>query len=216
VRLAATMVILLLVAACGAAVPAPTANSSATAAAAPSVTPMPAPAGWTYVPWYDPDLEIALPTGWVPNIKFETLPPDPSASPDEAAGAAWWNSKVAKGAMRLQASSDTSRALLVLAESGDASLEAFVARYVGDSPFLKEVARHDAQFAAGRSIVVDYATQASSYAGLVRDYYFRLADGRSLLVEVSDIGLVGASPAPDATALGTLGDQIVATLRPHQ
>jgi hypothetical protein len=205
-----------LVAACGAVVPAPSATP------APSVTPLPAPSDWTYLPWYDPDLEIAVPAGWDPITKFEAWSPDPSASPDVVAGAEWWNRKIANGAVRMQAnassaSSDGStRSLLVLVEGGDTSLEAFVARSVGEATYLGEVARHDAQFALGHAIVVDYITQASSYAGVSRDYHFRLADGRSLLVEVSDTGSFGASSAPDAATLGTLGDQIVATLRPHQ
>ena len=215
-RLAAAVMVAVLVAGCGSAVP------SAAATPSPAVTPMPAPSGWTYLPWYDPDLELAVPAGWEPTIKFETWSPDPSVAPDVQAGAAWWNGKIRSGVLRMQATmladagDGSTLDMLVMVESGDASLAAFVDRSVKELATTKEVARHDADFAMGHAIVVDYVSEGSDHSGIARDYLFRLVDGRSLTVEVSDTRAVGASPAPDATSLATLGDQIVATLRPHQ
>jgi hypothetical protein len=212
----AAVLLAVVAAACAPATPTP-----ATSPGGPSASPVPAPSGWTYLPWYDPDLELAVPAGWEPTITFQQYSPDPSSSPDVLAGAAWWNAKVAGGAMRMQASQyssgdGSSLTLLVMVEHGDASLEAFVTRSVAEASYVKETDRHEAQFAIGRAIVVDYASQASSFTSVARDYFFRLADGRSLLVEVASTGSVGASPAPDAVALAAVGDQIVATLRPHQ
>ncbi|HEY5629644.1 MAG TPA: hypothetical protein VIR16_09055 [Candidatus Limnocylindrales bacterium] len=187
---------------------------------APSVTAAPAPSGWTYLPWYDPDLELAVPADWVPNTTFRAWSPDPSTPADVAAGAKWWNEKVEAGVVRMQAnSSDPDRAtmgVLVTVESGDGSLEAFVSRALAEYSYSKELGRHPLQSAVGPCDVVDSSIRLSSYSSLARDSMCRLADGRSLLVEVTETASSDASPGPDATSLAQLADQIMSTLRPHQ
>lgn len=210
----ATVAIAVLAAACGA-LPAVTPTPSV-----PSVTAAPAPSGWTYLPWYDPDLELAVPADWTPTTNFQPWSPDPSTPADVAAGAKWWNDKVAAGVVRMQANSfgsdQATMGVLVTVESGDGSLEAFVSRALAEYSYSKELGRHPLQSAVGPCVVVDSRIQLSTYAGLARDAMCRLADGRSLLVEVTATAPSDASPGPDAASLAQLADQIMSTLRPHQ
>jgi hypothetical protein len=192
-------------------------------AALPSLTPAPAPASWRYLPWYDPDLELAVPGDWAPTTTFAQTSPDPSWDPASVESQRWLNGKIAAHAVRMLANgnlpagfaSDVIGGVVVTVESGDASLAAFADRSSTELSSIREVARQDIASWLGPAIVVTMAPVTSAIAGTERDYLFRLADGRSLMIAVSAYGSATSSPPPSAAALTPYADGLVATLRPH-
>jgi hypothetical protein len=206
---------------------APSAAPSLTIAPTPAptaaTTPGPVLVGWSYRPWTDPAMEIALPTGWQP-IAY----PLPADSRPQASQSIefwqWTSAKVSAGAARLgsvgtltpqtAASSDPQAldaSVFVTVESGDASLEAFADRSASEISFMRPYDRRSISTSAGPAIQRSYPYTVDGQPNVERDTLIRLPDGRSLGIYLSTWAATDGS-SPDETAFFAFADQVVGTL----
>lgn len=203
----------------------PTAKSNGTAAptANPDLTPAPKPAGWQYLSWSDPALEIALPGDWATGNPSQTTDPASiqSLTPNGSKVIAWSNGMASSGKIRLlaagkvvtQSGSVDGGSLAVYVESGDSSLNAFADRAVQLNWNLgvQTLDRSTVVLPAGPAVRLAYSGLNVDASGDFTevDYLFLLPDGRSLTV-----GFSGNDQAAVPSMVSDFANTAIATLRP--
>jgi hypothetical protein len=192
-----------------------------------ATTPAAPPAGWSYVAWSDPALEVALPVGWQAQplpLPTNNVDQVPSLTPELRRAQEAGNQLIQSGAIRSVAHGYPPSPLvpaepsnvvatagfLVFVQDGDASLGSFADRITQS---LKTnysatiLARTDVVLPSGTAISVDWELNVSGEQVPVRDYLFRLPDGRSMAIEFDWQGSWGSE------SLNEFSTEVINTLR---
>ena len=196
--------------------------SACATAPTPTPTPRPIPAGWTYRTWSDPAMHLAVPPEWQDEDPRQTFDPsEGSLSPAEVASIESTNELATSGKMRLRMTGqmptliggfDTA-AVVVIIESGDASIDAFVQRQrqLDTAVFgAGNIDQTTVSLASGPAVRLAYAfSLGSAPTAQEVDYLMMLPDGRSMTVAI-----LGFAEAAVPEVVSTFAELVIDTLGP--
>jgi hypothetical protein len=192
-------------------------------------SPAPAPSGWAYRAWTDPDLEVAVPARWEIATDLSTEEPSvpPDAGPKQMAILTGLGPIMTAGGYRANISGRIPTPLgeggpgyvEVYTEKGDwSSLDGYRDHWATIAAPLNHLDKGKVRFPAGEAAVIEVDDKFESEGNFLSRavwYMFLLPDGRGMTITVGtyDDPESGAAGSPLAD-VRTFGDQVVATLRP--